>query len=109
MSIYDLNWSSDEKKVARKAFDNAYQREMDNIKSSLMDKVSQIKTNADIWVIDDFLSEKRKIVDSKYDYRYSQLIMVFSRLLSEGYLKEEDISELAEEKREVIKKLSNKK
>lgn len=109
MSIYDLKWSSDEKKVARKAFDNAYQREMDNIKSSLMDKVSQIKTNADIWVIDDFLSEKRKIVDSKYDYRYSQLIMVFSRLLSEGYLKEEDISELAEEKREVIKKLSNNK
>ena len=109
MSIYDLKWSSDEKKVARKAFDNAYQREMDNIKSSLMDKVSQIKTNADIWVIDDFLSEKRKIVDSKYDYRYSQLIMVFSILLSEGYLKEEDISELAEEKREVIKKLSNNK
>ena len=109
MSIYDLKWSGDEKKVARKAFDNAYQREMDNIKSSLMDKVSQIKTNADIWVIDDFLSEKRKIVDSKYDYRYSQLIMVFSRLLSEGYLKEEDISELAEEKREVIKKLSNNK
>lgn len=109
MSIYDLKWSSDEKKVAKKAFDNAYQREMDNIKSSLMDKVSQIKTNADIWVIDDFLSEKRKIVDSKYDYRYSQLIMVFSRLLSEGYLKEEDISELAEEKREVIKKLSNNK
>lgn len=109
MSIYDLNWSSDEKKVARKAFDNAYQREMDNIKSSLMDKVSQIKTNADIWVIDDFLSEKRKIVDSKYDYRYSQLIKVFSRLLSEGYLKEEDISELAAEKREVIKKLSNNK
>lgn len=106
MSIYDLKWSSDEKKVARKAFDNAYQREMDDIKSLLLNKVSQIKTNADIWAIEDFLSEKRKIIDSKYDYRYSQLISVFGRLLSEGYLNEEDISELSEKKRDLIKKLS---
>lgn len=106
MSIYDLNWSNDEKKIARKAFDNAYQREMDNIKSSLMDKVSQIKTNADIWAIEDFLLEKRKNVDSKYDYRYSQLIIVFGRLLSEGYLNEEDISELSEEKKDFIKKFA---
>jgi hypothetical protein len=109
MSRYDLNWSNDEKKIARKAFDNAYQREMDRIKSSLMDKVSQIKTNADIWAIEDFLSEKRRIVDSKYDYRYSQLIIVFGRLLNEGYLTEEDISDLGEEKRELIKKLSMNK
>ena len=72
----------------------------------MLNKVSKIKTNEDIWTILDLLLEKRKTVDSKYDYRYSQLIIVFSRLLSEGYLKEEDISELAEEKRELIKKLS---
>ena len=106
MSIYDLKWSSDEKKVARKAFDNAYQREMDEIKSLLLNKVSQIKTNSDIWAIEDFLFEKRKFIDSKYDYRYSQLFMVFGRLLSEGYLNEEDISELSEEKRDLIKKLT---
>ena len=106
MNIYEMKWTNEEKKVARKAFDNAYQREMDDIKSLLLNKVSKIKTNEDIWTILDLLLEKRKTVDSKYDYRYSQLIIVFSRLLSEGYLKEEDISELAEEKRELIKKLS---
>jgi hypothetical protein len=106
MSIYDLKWSSDEKKVARKAFDNAYQREMDDIRSLLLNKVSQIKTNEDIWAIEDFLSAKRKVIDSKYDYRYSQLIMVFGRLLSEGYLNEEDISELSEEKKDFIKKFA---
>ncbi|HCY76220.1 MAG TPA: hypothetical protein DHV28_09895 [Ignavibacteriales bacterium] len=104
MNIYEMKWTNEEKKVARKAFDNAYQREMDDIKSLLMNKVSQIKTNADIWAIEDFLFEKRKIIDSKYDYRYSQLIIVFGRLLSEGYLNEEDISELSEEKRDLIKK-----
>jgi len=106
VSIYDMKWSSDEKKVARKAFDIAYKREMDEIKSLLIDKVSQIKTNEDIWAIEDFLSAKRKVIDSKYDYRYSQLIMVFGRLLSEGYLNEEDISELSEEKKDFIKKLA---
>ena len=109
MNIYEMKWTNEEKKVARKAFDKAYQREIDDIKSLLLNKVSKIKTDADIWAIEDFLLEKRKIVDSKYDYRYSQLIMVFSRLLSERYLREEDISELAEEKREVIKNLSNNK
>jgi hypothetical protein len=109
MSIYDLKWSNEEKKVARKVFDNAYQREMDEIKSLLLNKVSQMKTNSELWAIEDFLSEKRKVVDSKYDYRYSQIILVFSRLLCEGYLSEEDISELAEEKRDLIKKLSMNK
>lgn len=109
MSIYDLKWSSDEKKVARKAFDNAYQREMDDIRSLLLNKVSQIKTNEDIWAIEDFLSAKRKVIDSKYDYRYSQLIFVFSRLLREGYLSEDDIAELNEDKRALIKKISTEK
>ena len=109
MSIYDLKWSSNEKKSARKAFDSAYQREMDEIKSLLLNKVPLIKTISDIWSIEDFLSEKRKIVESKYNYRYSQLIIVFSRLLSEGYVREEDLSELEEEKRELIKKLSMNK
>lgn len=106
MSIYDLKWSDNEKKSARKAFDNAYKREMDDIKSLLLDKVSQIKTNKDIWAIEDFLSAKRKVIDSKYDYRYSQLIIVFGRLLRDGYLNEEDISELSEEKKDLIKKLA---
>jgi len=109
MSIYELKWTNEEKKVARKAFDNAYQREMDEIKSLLLNKVSRIKTNADIWAIEDFLLEKRKVVDSKYDYRYSQLIVVFGRLLSEGYLNEEDISELSEEKKDFIKKFAKEK
>ena len=35
MSIYDLNWNTDEKKVARAAFDKAYQREMEEIQNAL--------------------------------------------------------------------------
>lgn len=106
MSIYALKWSSDEKKVARKAFDNAYNREMEEIKSLFLEKAAKIKNNSDLWAIEDFLNQKRKVVDEKYDFRYSQLIMVFGRLLCEGYLNEDDISQLSEEKKEFIKKLA---
>lgn len=107
MNIFDLNWSSDEKKVAKKAFDNAYQREMEEIKSLFLEKAAKIKSNTDLWAIEDFLNQKRKVVDKKYDYRYSQLIVVFSRLLREGYLFEEDIKDLDDKKKELIKNLAS--
>ena len=107
MSIFDLNWSSNEKKVAKKAFDNAYQREMEEIKSSFLEKAAKINNSTDLWAIEDFLNQKRKVVDKKYDYRYSQLIVVFSRLMREGYLFEKDIKDLDDEKKELIKKLTS--
>ena len=82
---------------------------MEEIKSLFLEKAAKIKNNTELWAIEEFLSEKRKIINSKYDYRYSQLIVVFSRLLREGYLTEEDIFELGEEKRELIKNLSMNK
>ncbi|HSD62601.1 MAG TPA: hypothetical protein VLB50_02350 [Ignavibacteriaceae bacterium] len=106
MSIREIKWTDKEKKVARKAFDLAYEREMEEIKTLLTEKVSDLKTESDVWAIEDFLYDRRKNVDAKYDYRYSKLILVFGRLLSEGYLKETDILELNEDKRELIKKIS---
>jgi len=42
-------------------------------------------------------------MDHKYDYRYSVLLSVFSRLLAEGWLSVDDIMGLSEEKQERIK------
>jgi len=107
MSIYEMHWDSGEKKVARTAFDKAYQNEMLEIKRSLFEKVTSLKDANDLWSIHDYLSEKRKMIDRKYDYRYSQLILVFSQLLKQGYIKEEDLVGLSEDKIEAIKKLSS--
>jgi len=107
MSIYDLKWNADEKKVARAAFDKAYQQEMEEIQNALFEKVAKIKNDKDVWSIHNYLSKRRDKVDNKYDYRYSQLILVFGKLMKEGYLMEEDISGLSEEKIEFIKKVSS--
>ena len=60
----------------------------------------------EIWRIDDFLSEKRKEFDRKYDYRYSVLIGVFGRLLREGWVTQEDLAGLQADKLEFIQTIA---
>jgi len=36
-----------------------------------------------MWDLEHHLTERRKEIDRKYDYRYSQLDLVFGRLLRE--------------------------
>lgn len=55
--------------------------------------------------IHDFLTEKRNEVDEKYDYRYSVLILVFARLLREGWIELDDLKGLDENKITKIKKM----
>ncbi len=98
----DLKWSPAEKKIARSAFDSAYRREMDDVKNIIYEKVIKIKANEDVWALEKFLSDCRKNMLKKYDYRYSQLIPVFYRLYKDGYLYPEDLEGLNNDK---IKKI----
>lgn len=102
-----MKWSSEEKKIARIAFDKAYQREMEEIINAIYEKSAKIKNDKDVWALHNYLSDQRQEIDQKYDYRYSQLIIVFSRLYSENYLLEEDLKGLSVDKIQVIKKLSS--
>jgi hypothetical protein len=52
---------------------------------------NQIKEPADVWDLEHYLTERRKEIDRKYDYRYSQLTQVFGRLLYERRITEEDL------------------
>ena len=62
-----------------------------------------------IWRIHDYLSEKRRDTDRKYDYRYSRLLGVFAMLLAEGWLVESDLAGLSKDKIETIRWLSSRK
>ena len=42
---------------------------------------NQIQQPSDLWDLEHYLTERRKEIDRKYDYRYSQLTQVFGRLL----------------------------
>jgi Photoprotection regulator fluorescence recovery protein len=49
---------------------------------------------SDIFRVQEYLMEQRRIVDQIYDYRYSRLLGVFGRLLSDGWLSEGDLNGL---------------
>jgi hypothetical protein len=48
--------------------------------------------------LEHYLTERRKEIDRRYDYRYSQLTHVFGRLLYEGRVSEEELRGLCEDK-----------
>ncbi len=56
-----------------------------------------------VWRLHDYLTEKRREIDQKYDYRYSVLLLVFSRLVSEGWLTLDDLSAIGAEKLDFIR------
>ena len=66
-------------------------------------KAGQIKEPADLWELEHYLTQRRKDIDRKCDYRYSQLDLVFGRLLREKWIDEEDLRTLGEEKLEAIR------
>jgi len=53
--------------------------------------------------LEHYLTEHRKEIDRKYDYRYSQLTHVFGRLLYERRVREEDLHGLGEDKLKSIR------
>ncbi|MGD0961993.1 MAG: hypothetical protein ABSB19_19460 [Methylomonas sp.] len=102
-----FNWSQAEKKVAKRAFDAALAREYAALLQKLKDMSEKAEKPEDIWTIHDFLSRQRKAMDEKYDYRYSQLIFVFGRLIRENWIDEAQLEGLNEEKLKAIRYIAS--
>ena len=64
---------------------------------------SEIQDSSDLWDLEHYLTERRKQIDRKYDYRYSQLTLVLGRLLHENRLSEEELRGLREDKMKSIR------
>ena len=91
-------WSRSERTITRRAFDAALGQELHEVIQEAKQKAGQIKEPADLWDLEHYLTERRKEIDRKYDYRYSQLDLVFGRLLREEWIHEEELRGLGEDK-----------
>ena len=96
-------WSRSEKAIARTAFDVALGRELHEVIQRAKQMANEIQQSSDLWELESYLTRRRKEIDRKYDYRYSQLRCVFGRLLYEGRLKEQDLRGLDEDKLKSIR------
>ena len=101
--LNEPKWSRSEKTIAHKVFDVAQERELQQVIQEAKQKADQIKEPADLWDLEHYLTQRRKEINGKYDYRYSQLDLVFGRLLREKWIDEEDLRGLREDKLRAIR------
>jgi Photoprotection regulator fluorescence recovery protein len=66
-------WSRSEKTIARKAFDAALGRELHEVIQEAKKMASQIQQSSDLWDLEHYLTQRRKEIDRKYDFRGSRL------------------------------------
>ena len=45
------------------------------------EKAARAEKPDDMWAIEEWLAHQRREIDTKYDFRYSQLVIVFGKLL----------------------------
>jgi hypothetical protein len=103
--LIEFSWSKTEKTIARAAFDRALERELKAIRLEVQGMLSRAASDRVVWEILDYLREKQREVDERYDFRYSQLVRVFAILVREGWLNEDELAGLAPDKLEAIRKI----
>jgi len=62
---------------------------------------NQILQSSDLWDLEHYLTERRKEIDRKYDYRSSRISHVLGTFLREGRLDEEESARPAGRKAEI--------
>jgi hypothetical protein len=95
-------WSRSEKLIARKAFDAALKRELQEVIQEAKQMASQIKEPVNLWDLEEYLTQRRKKINRKYDFRSSRLTDVLGKLLHENRLSDEDLRGLREDKLKLI-------
>jgi hypothetical protein len=101
----EMTWSPAEKAIARKAFDLALHREFEAVIQEVRNRAEGIKEPSDLWELERYLTSSRKMIDDRYDYRYSRLPMIFATLIVEGRLSLEDLHGLREDKLDYIRRV----
>lgn len=72
-------WSSSEKAIARTIFDAALKRELQQVLQEAKQMANQIKEPADVWALERYLTQHRKDIDRKYEFRSSRLARCLGR------------------------------
>ena len=96
-------WSRSEKAIAHRVFDAALKQELHEIMQEAKQKAKQMTEPPDLWDLEHYLTERRKEIDRKYDFRSSRLTRVFGRLLCECRITEKELRGLREDKVKAIR------
>ena len=96
--MQDFNWSPKEKQVARAVFESAAADEERELVAHFKIQAAALTTLESLSSLQLAIRDSTREYQQKYDYRYSQLIVVFGRLLNEGRISLESLKGLSQEK-----------
>jgi hypothetical protein len=99
----EQNWSRAERAIARKVFDAALRRELQEVMREAKEMANRIKEPADVWTLERYLTQRRKDIDRRFEFRSSRLTQVFGVLLSERRIRAEELRGLQEKKIKAIR------
>jgi hypothetical protein len=105
--VIEEKWNDSEKKLAHQIFDIALKRELNLRLQVIKEKAKEATQFEDLWDIEEYLQKSRKEIDNKFDFRYSQLLLVFAVLLREGKIGIEELNGLGQSKIDKIRTIAN--
>lgn len=97
-TMRDMRWSPKEKAIARRAFDRALHRELEATIQEAKQMAERIKESDELWELERHLTQRRKEIDAKYEYKYSVLLLVLGDLVREGRISLDELQGLSEDK-----------
>ncbi len=99
----DLRWSPKEKALARRAFDRALHRELETTIQEARQIAARIKEPNELWELERHLTQRRKEIDAKYEFKYSVLLLVLADLVREGRINPDELRGPGEDKLRIIR------
>jgi len=106
MQQTDIQWSSEEKRIALAALKKSYENEVNELIKTVRENAGSISQLEEVWQLHDFLSAKRHEIDGRYDDRESFLMFTLSQLVKDGRLEMAELEELSSEKKAKVRVLS---
>ena len=100
------HWSPAEKRIARRVFDAALERELAQVMAEFKRRAAAATLPQDMWAVEEYLAQAGRDIDTKYDYRYSVLEFVFARLLREGRIEDSELDGLSNDRLERIRRIA---
>ncbi len=104
--MHDLKWSERERKLARRVFDAALQQELGETMTQFKEMAARAEKPDDMWAVEGWLANQRHGIDTKYDFRHSQLVIVFGKLLRESRVTGQQLEGLGEDKLSYIERIA---
>jgi Photoprotection regulator fluorescence recovery protein len=99
----DLHWSPKEKTIARRAFDRALRRELEATVQEAKQIAARIKEPDELWELERHLTQRRKEINAKYEFKYSVILLVLADLVRDGRITTDELHGLGEDKLRIIR------